>query len=319
MNRKFQKILKYLKQPSAFFSTLRNKFLFNYFPKMISNDYLYLKFYYRLRTGKKLNLKKPKTFNEKTQWLKLYDRKPEYTEMAGKYSALKYVMQRIGSEYIIPLLGVWDSFSEIDFDKLPNQFVLKCTHDSGGVVICRDKENFDFIDKVGTALGGMEAIRDKLSRSLKRDYFIKGREWAYKDITPKIIAQQFIKAESNDLLMDYKIFTFNGKPRLIQAHIDRSSNHLKANFYSPDWVFQDFYIEEINDKAYHIEKPKHIDKMLELAEILAEKMYFLRVDFFYVNDKIYFSEFAFYNWGGFGKIVPESYDELLGTYITLPL
>jgi len=312
------KVLKLTKNPRLLFIKLKERFLFNYFPKIISNDFLYLKIYYRLRTGKNLNLKNPKTFNEKTQWLKLYDRKPEYLQMADKYHAIEFVSQRIENKYIIPLLGVWNCFDEINFDSLPNQFVLKCTHDSGGVVICRDKANSVFVDKTGAAID-IDDTREKLTRSLKRNYSIKAREWAYKNENPKIIAQELIKTENDELLMDYKVFTFNGKPKLIQAHIERSAYRRIANFYTTDWNFQDFSIEELCDKNYHIEKPRHLDKMLELAEILAQNTYFLRVDFFYINDRIYFGEFAFYNHAGFGKFIPESNGELLGSFITLPL
>ena len=317
MNLICRAIKKYHKNPRMFFFALANKILV-FFSNRIHNDETYLKFYYRLRTGKKLNLSNPKTFNEKTQWIKLYDRKPVYTSMVDKYDVLEFVRQKIGEQYIIPLLGVWHGFDEIDFDKLPNQFVLKCTHDSGGVVICRDKEKLDFIGKVGSKIADITAAREKINNSLKRNYFIKGREWSYKHVPKRIIAQKYIKDEAGGLLQDYKIFTFNGKPKYVQVHFSKSSEALMANFYSTDWVYQDFYIEEISDKSHHIEKPKRLDEMLRLAEILAEGTYFLRVDFFYVNDCIYFGELTFYNWGGYGKFNPKRYDELFGGCITLP-
>ena len=280
-------------------------------------DRSYLEYLYKHKFKKNLDLANPKTFNEKTQWLKLYDQKPVYTQMADKYSVMDYVRKKIGEEYIIPILGVWNNFDEINFNDLPNQFVLKCTHDSGGVVICIDKEKHIFRNKAGFTLS-MRGVKRYFAKLMKINYFYKLREWVYKNIKPRIIAQMYIGSSSGEPLNDYKIFTFNGRPKYIQAHFDKSSNQLKANFYSTDWVFQDFFIQEINDKNQKIEKPKLLDKMLESAGLLAEGTNFLRVDFFYINNKIYFGELTFYNWAGFGNFTPENYDEIFGSYITLP-
>ena len=280
-------------------------------------DKIFLKINYRIKTGQKLNLDYPVLFNEKLQWLKLYDRKPLYTKMADKYEVYKFVEEKIGKKYLIPLLGVWDRQEDIDFDMLPNQFVLKCTHDSGGIIICKDKKNNDFISKDNKKLD-MDNVIKIISASLKRNYFYKSREWVYKDIKPRIIAQQFISDKGNNgLLEDYKVFTFNGKSKLIQVHFNKSTNH-KANFYSTNWLFQDFYVKEISDQNYRIQKPECLVEMLKLAETLAEGTPHLRVDFFYCNGKLYFGELTFYNWSGYGKFIPESYNELLGSWITLP-
>jgi len=308
---------KYEKHPKLFFLAILRKFLSGFMRKM-KDDEFYLRIYYWLKTGKKLNLTSPKTFNEKTQWIKLYDRKPIYTQMVDKYNVLELVREKIGASYVVPLFGVWNCFDEIDFGKLPNQFVLKCTHDSGGIAICKDKGKFDFVDKSGNQFTSIENVSKRLSRSLENNYYLKGREWVYKNVPRRIIAQQFIQDEAGGSLMDYKIFTFNGKPKYIQVHFDKSSNVLKANFYSTDWVYQDFYIEEVSDKTHTIPKPKHLEKMLWLAEILAKGTYFLRVDFFYVNNKIYFSELTFYNWSGFGEFFPGIFNEIFGSYILLP-
>lgn len=172
-----EKVLEYVKHPTKIFIFLQNRCNFKVLP-----DKMYLKICYKLATGKKLDLKNPQTFNEKLQWLKLYDRKPEYTRMVDKYEAKKYVAEKIGEEYIIPTLGVWDHFDEIDFDSLPDQFVLKCTHDSGGLVIVRDKAK---LDKV--------AAKQKIEKSLKRNYYYSGREWPYKDVKPRIIAEKYME------------------------------------------------------------------------------------------------------------------------------
>ena len=161
------------------------------------SDEAYLKFMYKLKMKRKLNLSDPQTFNEKLQWLKIYDRKPEYTTMVDKYEAKKYVADIIGEEYIIPTLGVWDRFEDIDFDELPDQFVLKCTHDSGGLVICRDKSKLD-----------LKAAKKKINKSLKRNYYWIGREWPYKNVRPRIIAEKFMTDPTSDDLQDYKFFFF---------------------------------------------------------------------------------------------------------------
>lgn len=184
-------------------------------------DEKYLKLMFRARMGKKLNLDEPQTFNEKLQWLKLYNRKPEYTRMVDKYEAKAYVAERIGAEHIIPTLGIWNSFDEIDFNKLPMQFVLKCTHDSGGLVICKDKEKLD-----------IKAAREKIEKSLKNSYYDWGREWPYKDVKPRIIAEQYMA----DNLRDYKLFCFDSIPRMTLVCSER---------FTKDGVKEDFYDGEM--------------------------------------------------------------------------
>ena len=174
------------------------------------SDKAFLKLLYWARVGKKLNLKNPKSYNEKLQWIKLYDRKPEYTVMVDKYSVREYIKEKIGEDYLIPLLGVWDSFDEIDFDKLPDQFVLKCTHDSGGLVICKDKSKLD-----------IEKARTKINKCLKRNFYKYNREWVYKDVKPRIIAEKFMVDESGTELKDYKFFCFDGEPKAMFIATDR--------------------------------------------------------------------------------------------------
>ncbi|MDR0437869.1 MAG: glycosyl transferase [Bacteroidales bacterium] len=308
-----KKYIKYLQNPKLLFLILLQR-LFARVIRFIP-DKMFLKIYYRLKTGKKLNLENPKTFNEKLQWLKIYDRKPEYTQMVDKYEVKKYVAKKIGEKYIIPLYGVWDSFEEINFDELPNKFVLKCTH-AGGTVICNDKDSLDLMSREGVKLS-MRSAKKMLSKQLKQNYFYSGRTWAYKNVKPRIIAEQYIEDSNEKILQDYKIFTFNGKPKLIQVHFSKDENH-KANFYSTDWVFQDFCLKEPNDKNHYIEKPKYLEDMLNFAEVLSQGTYHLRVDFYYPNNKLYFGELTFHNWSGTGKFTPESYDELLGSWINLP-
>ena len=188
-------------------------------------DALYLKLRYWKVFHKPLNLKNPQTFNEKLQWLKLYDRKPEYTCMVDKYKAKQYVAERIGQEYIIPTLGVWDSFDEIDFDALPDQFVLKCTHDSGGLVICQDKKTLD-----------KEAARRRITASLQRNYFWANREWPYKNVKPRIIAEVYMQDTVTAELRDYKFFCFNGTAKLLFIATDRQTEGKRQSLISSTWI-----------------------------------------------------------------------------------
>lgn len=222
------------------------------------SDELYLKMRYYAHFGRKLNLKDPKTFNEKMQWLKLYDRRSEYVKMVDKYEAKDYVAQKIGEEYVIPLLGVWDRFEDIDFTLLPNQFVLKCTHDSGSVIICRNKQEFDFIQ-----------AGKKLKQSLATNFFYYGREWPYKEVKPRIIAEQYMVDESGTELKDYKILNFNGVPRLIDVDYNRFAGHMR-NLYTTKWEYMDASIEYPNNPEHQIKRPEKLEQMLELAAKLSE-------------------------------------------------
>lgn len=269
-------------------------------------DKLYLKLLYQVRMGKKLNLKNPVTFDEKLQWLKLYDRKPEYTNMADKYAVRKYVTDRLGEGYLIPLLGVWERAEEIDFSMLPEQFVLKCTHDSGSILICKDRKSFN-----------VTAAREKLNEKLKTNYYYPSREWPYKDIKPRIIAEKYMTDESHVELKDYKIYTFSGEPYLIQVDFGRFTEH-KRNLYTTDWEYIDETIEYPRDPSIQIERPKKLEEMLLCARKLSEGTASLRTDFYSINDKIYFGEITFYQEAGFAHFSSEAYARKLGEKICLP-
>ena len=267
-------------------------------------DYIFLQIKYRYKFNKKLNLKKPQTFNEKLQWLKLYDRNPEYTKMVDKYEAKKYVANIIGEEYIIPTLGVYDKFEDINFATLPNQFVIKCTHDSGGLIICKDK----------TKLNIKEA-RKKINKSLKRNYFYTGREWPYKNVKPRIIIEKYMVDESKKELKDYKFFCFNGEPKLLFVAKDRPFA-TKFNYYDMNFKKLPFkqHYENFND---YIEKPKGFEKMIELSKKLSKDIPHVRVDFYDINGKVYFGELTFYHFSGFEKFEPEEWDKILGDMLKL--
>ena len=269
-------------------------------------DDVYLKLLYKSVTNKNLNLQNPETFNEKLQWLKLYDRNPEYTKMVDKYEVKKYITNVIDEKYIIPTIGVWDNFDDIDFNKIPNQFVIKCTHDSGGIYICKNKENFN-----------KEEAKKIINKCLKRNYYYYSREWPYKYVKPRIIIEKYMSDESNYELKDYKFFCFNGIPKFVQVDFDRFSNH-KRNIYSLEWKLLNFEIEFPSDKHKKIEKPINFEKMIELARLLSKDIPHIRVDFYSINEKIYFGELTFYHGAGLEKFTPNEYDKILGNWINLP-
>ena len=270
-------------------------------------DKLYLTLLYQVRTGKKIDWENPKSFNEKLNWLKLYDRRLEYVMMADKYEVRKYIEEKLGEEYLIPVLGVWNSADEIDFSKLPEQFVLKCTHDSASVVICKDKHTFN-----------KENAIERLKSSLKINYFYPSREWPYKEIKPRIIAEQYMVDESHTELKDYKIYNFNGKPELIQVDFGRFTHH-ERNLYSTEWEYIDEQIEYPKNSKVQIAKPDNLEEMLMCAKKLSKGLPSVRTDFYSINGKTYFGEITFYQEGGFGKFENESYERKLGDLIQLPI
>ncbi len=271
------------------------------------DDEKFLKRVYYARTGKTLNLENPKTFNEKLQWLKLHDRNPRYSVMADKAAVKDYVRKLIGQKYIIPTLGVYDSFEDIDFDKLPERFVLKCTHDSGGLVICSDRSAFN-----------KRKAKRVLSKFLKRDYFLQWREYPYKDIPKKIIAEEFLSPDKNGLT-DYKVHCFNGEPRLILVCSERfSEKGLTEDFYTESWEHLDIKRPGVPQAAEHADKPVQLDEMLSLARVLSKGIPFVRIDFYIVNNSVLFSEFTFYPASGLTNFEPCEWDKTIGDWLTLP-
>ncbi|MBR2436332.1 MAG: glycosyl transferase [Alistipes sp.] len=272
-------------------------------------DKQYLKWRFRLEMGYPLNLNNPKTFSEKLQWLKLYNRKPEYTLMVDKYAAKGYVANIIGDEYIIPTLGVWDRFEDIDFDKLPNQFVLKTTHGGGGggVVICKDKTTFN-IDKA----------KSILERSLKQDIYTSLKEWPYKNVKKRIIAEEFIETDNGEL-KDYKLFCFNGIPRYCQVIAGRETDITTIDWYDREWNHQHFHEPKdypFSEKGHS--RPRCLDEMWNIATKLSQGQPFLRVDFYEISNTIKFGELTFFPTSGFGGFKPIEWDYKLGEWIKLP-
>ncbi len=270
-------------------------------------DREYLEMMFRTLLHQNLNLDNPRTFNEKLQWLKLYDRRPEYTTMVDKYEAKKYVSDIIGEEYIIPTLGVWEHFDDIDFEALPQQFVLKCTHDSGGLVICRDKSQFD-----------RNAAKKQIEKCLKHNYFYYYREWPYKNVKPRIIAEKYMEDSSTSELRDYKFFCFNGVVKCYNVDFDRFINH-RANYYMPDGKLLKLGKKACPpDFSREIPYTKNLEKMKKLASVISSGHPFLRVDFYDVDGKIYSGELTFYPGGGFSEFLCEDDDIMLGSWLTLP-
>ncbi len=275
--------------------------------KIKISDKNFLKIKYRYIMNKKLNLKNPKTFNEKLQWLKLYDRNPMYTKMVDKYEVRKYIEEKIGKEYLIPLIGVYDRFEDIDFNKLPNQFVIKCNHDSGGLVICKNKKNLD-----------IKKTQSKITQSLKRNYYYSGREWPYKNIKPRIVIEKYMQDIDDNDLIDYKVMCFNGEPLYTFVYSERFSNDgVKATFYDKDWNVLEFK-RNFADSKKKIKKPLNYEKMLEFSKVIAKDIPFVRVDWYEVNRKLYFGEITFFPSSGFGAFNPQEWDLKLGNQIKLP-
>ena len=296
------KLINLMKNPYKLGAYLGMKGMFKSLP-----DDTYLKLLYRGFLGEKLNLNNPKTFNEKLQWLKLYNRNPFYTGLVDKYEVRSYIGKKMGEEYLIPLLGVYNTFEEIDFDKLPNKFVLKCTHDSGGLVICRNKNKLD-----------LKKTKKKINKCLKKNFYYSGREWPYKNIRPRIICEKYMVDESDLELKDYKFMCFNGDVKCSFVCLNRNSQSgLNVDFYDMDWNLMPFE-RHYPSSGKKISKPKNFNKMVSFAKILSRDFPFLRVDFYEVNGRLYFGELTFYPGSGFEEFSPKMYDEMLGSWLVLP-
>ena len=268
------------------------------------SDEKYIKTKFRILLGYKLDIRNPKTFNEKLNWLKLHDRKELYTLLADKYLVKSYVRDKIGEEYVIPLLGVWNSIDEVDIDELPSEFVLKATHDSSGAVVCHDKSRFN-----------LSQIVDKYRRILKRNYFYSCREYPYKNIKPRIIAEALLKSDqANEPLRDYKFLCFNGVPKLMYCTV--KGGEVYENFYDMDFKPVDVS-RGFPRHSPEFSEPLTFALMKELAKKLANGIPFVRIDFYEVKGKVYFGEYTFYDWAGFRPFTDRSCDYKLGQWINL--
>lgn len=281
-----------------------------YCTRMIPSDQLYIKLVYFLTFGKWLDLDHPEkltTFNEKIQWLKIHNDTSEFTRRADKLAARQVVGEILGEGHTFPLLGVWEHFDDIDFEQLPEQFVLKPTHDSGSIVFCRDKKTFDKLH-----------AGKKLEAALRRNYYWLGREHPYKDIPPRLIAEPLMSDEGETQLKDYKLFCFDGQVKMIQVDFDRFTDHHR-NLYTPEWELIDAFILYPNAPEKTIPKPEILQEMLSAASRLSQGFPFVRIDFYVIGRKLYFGEFTFHHEGGLGRIRPRAFNTTLGSWIKLPI
>ena len=293
-----------LKTPGKMIMPIADRGLFNWLP-----DKPYLKLVYRGELGKKLNLEHPQTFNEKLQWLKLYDRNPLYQQMVDKYEVKQCIANRIGQEYTIPTIGLWSSVEEIHFDELPDQFVLKCTHDSGSVIICKDKRYFNKEDAKG-----------KLSFHMKKSTYWFGREWPYKGLVPRIIVEPYLKdSNKSQDLADYKVHCFNGIPKLILVCKDRfSSDGITEDFYDAQWKHLQVRRPDIENAKGDIPCPEGLNEMLLVSQELSKGISFLRVDFYLVDHHPYIGELTFFPASGLKPFIPDAFDAEMGSWLQLP-
>ncbi len=303
------KIVQVLKKAYKYMSDADYRFIVNihcgFYRRM--EDAAFVTRKYKAVTKKELDLKHPMTYNEKLQWLKVYDRRPEYVQMVDKVAAKAYVAGIIGEQYIIPTLGVWASAADIDFDALPDQFVLKCNHNSGlGMCICTDKSKLDW-----------KRVKKELSKGLKEDYYQITREWPYKDVPRRILAEPYMVDESGTELKDYKVFCFDGVPKLVQVDLNRFVAH-KRNLYSTDWQLLDVTSYYPPEREQSIPRPQNLEKMLAFAAKLSQGVAHMRVDFYSIGQQLYFGELTFFNSSGYKPFDPPEWNRIIGDWIQLP-
>lgn len=268
-------------------------------------DRIYLPLKYYMRTGEFLNLRNPVTYTEKLQWLKLHDRRPLYTTLVDKYEVKKYVAEKLGEEYVVPLLGVWENVDDIPFDELPAQFVLKCTHDSGGLQICKEKASFD-----------IDSAKKKINQVLKANYYWANREWPYKNVKPRVIAEKYLEDSQTCDTRDYKFFTFGGEPKVMYIATGRGSGETYGDFFDMDFRHLDLTIDH-NNAPVCPEKPVGFEEMKRAAAILAEGIPQVRVDFYEIDSHVYFGEMTFFHCGGFMKFNPDSWNRTFGDWVLM--
>jgi len=299
---KIKTALRFIGTPGKMITHIGDNGLLNWIP-----DKLYLKMAFYGEKKTKLNLENPTTFNEKLQWLKIYDRNPYYSQLVDKLAVKKIVSQKIGKEHVIPTLAVWDNAAAIDLSILPDQFVLKCTHDSGSVIVCKNKNTIN-----------KEKMLKRIDGNMRKDPFWLGREWPYRNVKPRIIAEEMLTDVNDGDLKDYKFFCFNGVVKCFKIDFDRFTGH-RANYFTPDGELLRFG-EAVCPPDYDrvIPLPQNLNQMIKFAEILSTGIPFVRVDFYESLNKVYFGEITFFPASGFGTFIPEEWDVILGNWLFLP-
>lgn len=276
------------------------------------SDEEYLRREFKESTGQELDLNNPQTFNMKLQWLKLHDRNPLYTTLVDKYVAKAYVTERIGVEHVVPVVGgPWTSADDIDFDTLPEQFVLKCNHDCGSVIICDDKSKLDH-----------DYARHQLNRALGNNYFFVGREWPYKNVKPLVFAEEYMVDDEHDFIIDYKFYCFGGTPKFLyvaNANFNNGVKNDQLTFLSLDWTPVPFYRMDHEPFPVDMEKPSELSEMIRIASCLSKDIPFVRIDLFDIKGTVYFSEFTFSPGGGCGVFHPDAWEQTIGSWIDLDL
>ena len=300
---KLKNIKQFITNPIARFHVLNGRGFY----KCLSDE-KFIKKAYKVRMGKELSLENPKTYNEKLQWLKLYDRNPEYTRMVDKCEVKKLVASVIGEKYIIPTLGVWEQFEDIDFDNLPEKFVLKCTHNSGGLVICKNKNVLN-----------LEKAKKKIQRSLAFDYYYNSREWPYKNVKPRIIAEQYMENADGSAIDDYKIQCFDGKVDNIMVCVGRfEQSGVRYHYFDKEWNYLPYCpYKGVSAENINIAPPVKLNEMLEIAEKLSKGVPQLRVDLYEIKGQVYFGELTFFTSSGFDTTITEEADQILGSKLVL--
>jgi hypothetical protein len=277
-------------------------------------DRLYIKLRYEMYCDDKLDLVHPKTFSDKLNWMKLYNRQPEYTMMVDKYLVKNYVAKKIGSELVVPLIDVWDRADDIDFSKLPMKYVLKCNHVSNVIIY----NNGRFVHKSGNEMSQEGAVK-LLNQQMKENYYRGSREWPYKNIRRKIICEKYIEKKNDEINIDFKCYCFNGKVKLIQRIEDiLCSSQVTCDYFDENWNLVHIQNPYRNQPFVQVEKPSVFDDMIKYAETLAKGIPFVRVDFMVWGNRIFFGEMTFFDWAGFIKFTPDEWNYKLGDWITLP-
>lgn len=271
------------------------------FGKFVSDE-KYIKRQYKIRTGKILDLQNPTLYNEKVQYTKLYFRDKRIKVLVDKYGVREFVKNTIGEKYLTKLYGVYDNVDEIPFDKLPKKFVIKLTNGSGYNIICENKTKKK-----------IKIIKNRFKKWLKVDFYMLGREWAYKDVKNRIICEEFLESDEPYGLNDYKVFCFNGEPKMIQVDYARFTEH-KRNLYTPNWEFIDERVAYENDPNAEISKPKNLSEMLDCASKLSKSFPHVRVDFYSINERLVFGEMTFYHGAGYLHFENENFEKKLGDY-----
>ena len=269
-------------------------------------DPIYCQINYFAHFHKFANLKNPQTYNEKLNWLKLHDHNPEYVKLVDKYEVKPIIADLIGEEFIIPTIGVWEHFDDIDFDQLPDRFVLKCNHDSEGLVIVKDKKQFN-----------KNEAKEKIEHALKQNFYYIGREWPYKGVKPRIIAEPYLEDHIDGELRDYKFFCFDGEPKALFIASDRAKDEVKFDYF--DLNFNHLDIKQKYPNAGDVRKPVTFEKMIELSRIISKGYPHVRVDFYEVDGRVFFGEFTLYHFSGFMPFQPEKWDKVFGDWLQLPI